>query len=181
MLKMFSTQLTGLFGRVQANEEFAMEDAARLLAQAVAGEGKIYIKGFAEMESVELEATKGQEPMRGAYTIDMYEEITEADRVLVVSRFSNDAGAIILAKKLVRRGISFVAISGGVKQRVEGEEDLRDLADVHVDTKLLKGMLPGELGARFGFPGSMAALFAYHGMKFVFDEILTEYFEEEEL
>ena len=33
MLKMFTTQLTGLFKRIEEKEEYSFEDGARLLAQ----------------------------------------------------------------------------------------------------------------------------------------------------
>lgn len=62
MLKMFSTQLTGLFNRIQDKEEFSIEDGARLLAQAAVGDGSIYICGLKEMAAVEAEATEGAEP-----------------------------------------------------------------------------------------------------------------------
>lgn len=54
MLKMFSTQLTGLFNRLQEKEDFSIEDGARLLAQAAAGEGTVYIFGIKEMQAVAL-------------------------------------------------------------------------------------------------------------------------------
>ncbi|RKJ13172.1 DUF2529 family protein, partial [Butyricicoccus sp. 1XD8-22] len=66
MLKMLSTQLTGLFLKLKEKEELALEDGARLLAQATAGEGKIYFKGFNEMEGIIHEAIEGAEPMAHA-------------------------------------------------------------------------------------------------------------------
>ncbi|MFL6556676.1 MAG: DUF2529 family protein, partial [Bacillus sp. (in: firmicutes)] len=33
MLKMFTTQLTGMFKRIEEKEEYSFEDGARLLAQ----------------------------------------------------------------------------------------------------------------------------------------------------
>jgi hypothetical protein len=54
---------------------------------------------------------------------------------------------------------------------------LESLADVHIDLKLAKGMLPSETGGRIGLPTSMAALFLYYGIKFTLDEILSEYDE----
>ena len=63
MLKMFSTQLTGLFKSIMEKEEFNIEDAARLLTQAAVGEGTIYIYGFGEMEGVTNEALQGIEPL----------------------------------------------------------------------------------------------------------------------
>ncbi|RIW36156.1 DUF2529 family protein [Bacillus salacetis] len=173
MIKMFTTQLSGLYNRIADKEEFSIEDGARLLAQAAVGEGHIYIKGFKEMESVTLEALYGQEPLNGAKALENVDDLTEADRVLLVSRFSNDEQASALAKQLSDKGVAFTAISGAVAG--EGE-NLADLADIHIDTKLIKGMLPGEeLGERVGFPSSMAALYIYYLLKFSLEEMLEEY------
>jgi uncharacterized phosphosugar-binding protein len=176
MLKMFSTQLSGLFKRIQDKEEFAFEDAARLIAQAAISEGVIYIYGTDEMEAVELEATVGAEPLRYAKPFPAETtEMSESDRAIIVSRYSTDPRAIDCAKKLQEMGILFVAIS----TKADGDgEDLFDLADASINLQLTKGLLPDETGNRFGLPTGIAALFAYYGLKFTFDEILAEYEEE---
>lgn len=177
MLKMFSTQLSGLFKRLQEKEEFSIEDGARLLAQAPAGEGVIYLYGAGEMGAVPLEAVHGVEPLKGAAILQASQisEVTSADRILLVTRHSNDSEAVKLAQELSNSGHSFVAISTAVEN--DGAAGLDTLADVHIDLKITKGMLPDEFGNRFGQPTSMAALFVYYGLKFTIDEILAEYEE----
>lgn len=176
MLKMFSTQLSGLFKRIHEKEEFAFEDGARLLAQAAVSDGTIYIFGHKEMEAITFEATLGAEPMAYAkgFPTDI-SDIQEADRVLIISRYSTDEDSIQCAKLLQEIGIPFVAISSKMDS---DQEDLFDLADVSINLHLTKGLLPDEIGNRYGFPSSMAALFGYYGLKFTFDEILGEYKEE---
>ena len=174
MIKMFTTQLTGLFKRIYDKQEFEIEDGARLLAQAAIGQGNIYMKGYGEMEAVTAEALNGAEPLPSAKRYDASVELTEADRVLIVTRYSTDEEAVALGKKLSAEGVPFVAVSGVV----EGEESLLDLADIHLDTKLIKGMLPGdEIGERVSFPSSMAALYLYFALGFVIREMLEEYEE----
>ncbi|MBY0097434.1 DUF2529 domain-containing protein [Mesobacillus maritimus] len=175
MLKMFSTQLSGLFKRLQEKEEFSIEDGARLLAQAAAGEGIIYLYGAGEMGAIPLEAIHGVEPLKGAALLQLEQasEVTSADRVLIVTRHSNDPEAVKLAQELTDSGHSFVAISTAVSN--DDSPGLDTLADVHIDLKITKGMLPDEFGNRFGQPTSMAALFIYYGLKFTIDEIMTEY------
>lgn len=175
MLKMFSTQLAGLLGRIQDKQEEDFEDAARLLAQAAAGEGRIFIFGTREMEAVALEATLGEEPLSSAVKWDGKGtgEFTAADRALIVSRFSADPEAISAAKRLQAEGIPFAGISAAVEEN--GGDTLEGLADAHVGLLLKKGLLPDESGGRFGFPAPIAALFAYYGVKFIIDEILAEY------
>lgn len=172
MLKMFSTQLSGLLKRIQEKEEYSIEDAARLLSQAAVGDGNIYIYGEKEMQAVASEAVFGAEPLRQAKQWQGLEPLSEADRVLIVSRYSNDAETLEIARQLTGKNISFVGISTIASS--EGE-DLSGLADVHIDLRLTKGLVPDEDGNRIGYPASIAALFVYHGLKFTIDEILMEY------
>jgi hypothetical protein len=180
MLKMFTTQLTGLFKRIHDKEEFVFEDGARLIAQAAISDGTIYMFGSKEMESVVLEATVGVEPLRFAKrfpgTVDSLDfEIKGSDRAIIISRFSTDEDAIQYGRWLHELNVPFIAISTKVES---DQEDLFDIADVSLNLHLTKGLLPDEVGNRFGFPSTMAALFAYYGLKFTFDEILAEYDEE---
>ncbi|MCG1021317.1 DUF2529 domain-containing protein [Sutcliffiella horikoshii] len=178
MLKIFTTQLQGVFNRIGSSEEFAFEDAARLLAQAAVGDGRIYVHGVKEMKAIEAEATEGAEPLAGAKLLsdlDSYHDLTDTDRALIVSRFSTDEEAISTAKALKELGIEIVGISTVVDATESTEaETLENLADVHIDMKLKKPLIPGDDGERFGFPSSMVALYVYHGVAFTLTEILEE-------
>lgn len=176
MLKIFTTQLQGVFGRIAGNEDFSLEDGARLLAQAAIGDGRIYIHGVKEMKAVEFEATQGAEPLMKATLLsglDNYDDLTNTDRALIVSRFSTDEEAIGTAKALKERGMEIVGIST-VDTGGEVNETLDSIADVHIDMKLKKPLIPGEDGERFGFPSSMTALYVYYGLAFTIKEILEE-------
>lgn len=175
MLKMFTTQLTGIFKKMVEKEEYSLEDGARLLAQAAAGDGTIYIFGTHEMRAVEIEATEGAEPLRSVKILSKahLDDLTDADRVLLFSRFSTDEAAAEVAAFLSEKGIPFVAVSSELDKDRLGP--LSILADVHIDLALTKGLLPDEQGNRFGFPSSMAALFVYYGLKFTYEEIVAEY------
>nr|WP_263324140.1 DUF2529 domain-containing protein [Neobacillus sp. Marseille-Q6967] len=164
MLKMFTTQLTGLFKRIEDKAEFAFEDGARLLAQG----HTLYIIGLREMKAVEFEALEGAEPFKGAVVLGDLDKVTSADRVLLFSRLSDDEDAVHVGQALQEKGIPFVAVSAGAGRLVE-------LADVHIDLQLSKGLLPDDEGNRYGYPSSMASLFVYYGLKFTVDEILAEY------
>jgi uncharacterized phosphosugar-binding protein len=174
VLKIFSTQLSGYFKRIAEQEEMNIEDGARLLAQALIGNGSIYMHGMKEMEGVVLEALYGEEPLEG--TKPLFEDgemaaITSADRVLLISRFSTDTEAVELARRLQTEGHFIVGVSA-IK---EGMHSLEQFTDVHIDTKLIKGLIPDEDGSRFGFPSLIIALLAYYGLKFTMDEIMAEY------
>ncbi len=57
----------------------------------------------------------------------------------------------------------------------EGHPCLATIADVHIDTRLIKPLLPGDDGNRVGFPSPMAALYIYYALKFIIDDILDDY------
>lgn len=168
MLKMFATQLTGVFKRIVENEEFSFEDGARLLAQAPIADGAIYILGTKEMKAVEFEGLEGAEPLRFARSFADVDELTNADRVIIFTRSSGDSEALAIAEQLQVKEIPFVAVS-------TGGGHLDELADVHINLGLKQGLLPDDLGNRYGYPASIAALFVYYGLKFTIDEILAEY------
>ena len=82
-----------------------IEDSARLLAQALVGEGFIYLHGTNEMEGVVAEALFGTEPMKQAKRLfenGKEVEVTSADRVLLISRFSTDEEVVAIAKTASR-------------------------------------------------------------------------------
>jgi uncharacterized phosphosugar-binding protein len=173
MLKMFTTQLTGMFKRIEEKEEYSFEDGARLLAQAPVGDGSIYIFTTKEMKAVAFEALEGAEPFKGAKVFESSGHLTDSDRVLIFSRYSSDEDALEVAAQLQEKAIPFVAVTTSVP---EGEK-LLELADLHIDLRLTKGLLPDDFGNRYGYPSSMAALFVYFGLKFTIEEILAEYEE----
>ncbi|MGE6377238.1 DUF2529 domain-containing protein [Peribacillus muralis] len=177
MLKIFSTQLSGIFKKMMDNEAFEMEDAGRLLAQAAVGDGAIFIQGFDEMQGVTSEALDGAEPFPKAKRYEHGETISREDRFLIFTRHSDDREALKLAHALREKDIPFVAISTSVSSN---EESLMDLADVHIDLRINRGLIPDETGNRFGYPTLIAALFAYYGIKFTLEEIIQEYQNEED-
>ncbi|SFC21222.1 protein of unknown function [Bacillus sp. OV322] len=175
MLKMFSTQLTGVFKKLMDEESFSFEDSARLLAQAAIGDGTIYIHGTGEMKGILAEAFDGPEIFPHAKPYDTASgspALTIEDRVLIFTRYANDPEALSLAETLREQHIPTAAVSSIM---ADIEQSLEKITDVHVDLRLKKGLLPDETGGRYGYPSLMAALFAYYGIKFTLEEILQEY------
>ncbi|MDF0726638.1 DUF2529 domain-containing protein [Cytobacillus sp. S13-E01] len=181
MMKIFTTQLQGLLTKITEQEQQNIEDGARLLAQAVIGEGTIYVHGIMEMEAITLEATIGEEPIHSAARLiddtNIMADLIGVDRVLLISRFSTDAEVISLANSLVARGTQVVGISAINKSNEA--TSLEQIVDIHIDSKLLKPLIPDDDGSRYGFPSIMTALFAYYGLAFSIKEMVKEYLEDE--
>lgn len=169
-MKMLTTQLGGLLDRIAKNNEEAIEETARLLAQATIGEGRVIIAGFDELDAVRLVAINGKQPFSGAVQYEDGMEIGHADRVWIFTRSAENSEALKLANTLADAFIPFAAVA----PEKEEDNDLFDLATTYVSTGLMKGILPGENGERIVEPHGLAALFIYEAVKIAYDEMLAD-------
>ena len=176
MSKILTTQLSGLLQRITQSEEEAIEETARLLAQAGVGEGNVYFACFGEMQVVELNALQGVEHFAKLLPWTKNTEVSEADRVCIFTRSAQDKDALALAQKLSNRFIPFAAVASEV---VTSENPLADLAYTYISTRMRGGLLPNDLGERIVVPHAIAALFIYEALKIAYDEMLG--LDEEEL
>ncbi|MGV2541605.1 DUF2529 family protein, partial [Bacillus pumilus] len=65
------TQLSGLFSRIGEKQAQAIEDGARLLAQAAVSGHAVYFHGKNELAAVTLEAKESKEPFLGANVLPL--------------------------------------------------------------------------------------------------------------
>lgn len=169
-MKMLTTQLNGLFDRITKSNEEAIEETARLLAQATVGEGRVIIAGFDELSAVSTVATMNGNPLTGTVPYHPDLEIHQADRVWLLTRSVNDHEALALARRLAEAFIPFAVVA----PEKEANHELFDLAMTHISTGLLRGLLPGEGGERIVEPHALAALFIYEAVKIAYDEMLLD-------
>lgn len=176
MSKILTTQLSGLFQRITQNEEEAIEETARLLAQAGIGEGNVYFACFGEMQVVELNAYQAVERFTKLVPWTKDTVITEADRVCIFTRSAHDEEALALAQQLSDNFIPFAAVAS---EAANSENPLADLAYTYISTRIRGGLLPNDLGERIVVPHAIAALFVYEAVKISYDEMLG--LDDEEL
>lgn len=171
MLKIFTTQLAGLFQSI-AKEEELLEDAARLLSQALIGEGTLFIYGDDEMATVVAEALYGQDRLDQTASLiinDSMAELDAVDRVLLVARKASDERVLHYAQKIYDQHIPFVCIVA--------EEDataLGTFADIVIDLGVRNGLVPTDTGERIGYPASITALYCYFALSLLMREMLEE-------
>lgn len=170
-MKILTTQIGGLLGRIAANGEESIEETARLLAQATIGEGRVILAGANEMEAVIATALYGVEPLQGAVRYEEGMEIGSADRVWLFTRSSSDEWALELARTLADRFIPFAALAA---EKPGEDNELENLAYTYVSTGLTRGLLPGDNGERIVQPHAMASLFVYEAVKLAYDEMLSD-------
>lgn len=167
---MLTTQISGLFQRIARNNEFAIEETARLLAQATIGEGRVIFACIDEMEVVYLTATSSAEIFSDAVRYEEDLQIGTEDRVWIISRLSNDVRALKIARRLASNHIPFAAVA---TEEASDENELSSLASTYIYTNLTKGILPGDDGARIVQPHTVAVLFVYEAVKIIYDEMLA--------
>lgn len=179
MSKILTTQLTGLFQRIEQSEEEAIEETARLLAQAAIGQGTVYFATFGEMEAIAIQAAQGVQPFTKFSRYHGSVELSPADRVIIFARQANDAQAIQLAKKLHADFIPFAAVAS---EMASDDNELSNLAYTYISLKMRGGILPHptKLGERIVFPHIMASLYIYEAIKMEFDEMVMDDDEDED-
>jgi hypothetical protein len=174
MLKIFSTQISGLLKTISDKEEQQIEESSRLLAQSILSDGTVYFKGFKEMEAVVSEALYGENSFKKAqgFNDDSWSELLPVDSVVIASRFQSDKEALEFCAKVKKTADCHVILIGGYKK----EEEVFDTeVDIVIDTKSVRGLVPLDDGSRVGFPSGLSALFVYYALFLTTEEILEEY------
>lgn len=171
VLKMLTTQISGLLQRIAGNGEESIEETARLLAQATIGEGRVIIAAFGEMEAVTATAFYSTEPLSGAVRYDYGMDITAADRIWLLTRSAMDRPALELAQQLAEHYIPFAALAA---EKPGSGNELEDLSYTYISTGLTRGLLPGDDGERIVQPHALSALFVYEAVKIAYDEMILD-------
>lgn len=161
-MKMLSTQLTGLMQRLAKQEE-AVEDTARVLAQAAVGEGTIFLAVFGEMKAVTETALRGAEPLPCCAEWQPDSILTSTDRVWILAP---DGEGDELAGRLNDAAIPFAMLTGAPREDYP--------ADAFISLGISKGLIPTDEGGRTVVPHAIGALFIYHAVKMAIDEMLAE-------
>ena len=85
MSKMLTTQLTGIFNRLD-QQELDIQMAAQSLIQAMGGEGHVYIKGYGDLKCFESYILTSFEKLHSSLALDDYpsfDVLDTTDRVLL--------------------------------------------------------------------------------------------------
>lgn len=171
--KIFTTQLIGLLN--QTLDEDILEDAARLLSQALVGDGSVYIYGKDEMVAVSAEALYGKEKLQNVKPLMEKGKIVEldpADRVLLISRNAYDEEMMQLIEQVSAKGILIVGMSA---VQDDSKKQWTDWTDVHLHLKVENSLVPTDDGERIGYPASLMALYTYFCLHLLITDFLSEY------
>ncbi|WP_414047214.1 DUF2529 family protein [Macrococcus equi] len=163
MLKIMNTQINGIFKKIDL-QETELDIAGRLLAQAVVGEGKIYVKGFGDLKYFEDFVVSSKENLFDAaiYTTDNLVDAT--DRVLVMSD-NYDESTAAFVDSLESRDIDYVLVCN----KHEGINAMN-----FIDLSTPRALVPTEDFSRIITPHLMAMNYIYYAIYSVMHEMLVE-------
>ncbi|WP_185971106.1 DUF2529 family protein [Alkalicoccobacillus porphyridii] len=173
MLRIFTTQLTGLTKEFLQKQEEQLEDAARLLAQAAISGGTIYIAAYGEMKAIQAEALHGKEPLiqAAAFTDEACKQLSDRDRIILATRSSDDPEAVALAKSLHQKGIPFLSIT---TLTGNADDSLVSFSDIILNLGIQHSLVPTDNGSRIGYPASLLGLYAYFYLSLTLKDMLME-------
>ncbi|WP_025785574.1 DUF2529 family protein [Sporosarcina sp. D27] len=170
-MKMLTTQIAGLLQRTATNHEEAIEDTARLLAQAAVGDGRVVLVGIKELKGVVINAIEGAEPFTNATQFSKDLELGTMDRVWLFTRSSVDEDVLEIARDLAKQNVAFAVVAS---EKATDKNELSELADIYISTGISKGLLPNDEGGRVVEPHLLASLFVYEAVKLSYDEMLMD-------
>ncbi|MBB6450488.1 hypothetical protein HNR44_002471 [Geomicrobium halophilum] len=171
MLKMYTTQLQRVFSSIQDQEE-EIADSARLLAQALVGEGEIYVSASRRFAPLAAAIVQNQDTPDGISCISWTDtiKVTAADRLLILTNGKETNQEIEDLQQLLTLNIPLVLLGPGHPDLsfVEGMEE-----PIMVTTPS-SPIVPALDGTKSGFPTELGMIYAYQAMIFQLLEIIEE-------
>lgn len=174
-MKMFFTQLQGVTDQLSSQEE-SLEDAARLMAMSIVGDGEIYWYGEGEMDGIVTQATTGKDGVPDSKRWNNAVTFSYLDTVVVSSEWRNSASAMKIVTNAKDHGATVIGLTSLVPPD-DQDLDWTKNADVLLDNGIAKGLIPGDLDeadARIGTPHLLAGLHVYYTLYFILLEMLAD-------
>lgn len=171
MDKILRTQMSNIYNHIDAQSE-EIEIAARLIAQAVAAEGRVLIKMFDDFSGIEDLLIKGNLSLGDVDRFDSAGEVTTPDRVLVVAVYFNED-----VKEFVRRlqeeGTEFVLVASFNKH----ESDFLDNVDHYLDLNSPRELVPTPNFDKIVNPYINVFMYLYYHLYLFVDEMTNPEYE----
>lgn len=172
-MKMYITQLRGVFETLSRDNEEALEETGRRLAQSLVSGGKIYVHGWSDCSVVVHEATASPNALPGTQPLFDKEgqlaALSKWDSVLLFTPTEFEEEALNLSQTFHSLGVDSIAVSFKNESPSFGEA-----WDVHLTLPPAEPLIPFTDTKKMGVPSSFAALFLYHLIFFSTMEILEE-------
>lgn len=174
-MKMYITQLRGVFEQISQENDDQLEEAGRRLAQSIASQGKIVILSVGNHTHIIREAMESANALPKTITFDQLDseglELQAIDTLfLFVSKGKSDEAL----KYLDSLGSTDVQVIGILTKDDDIPKALSDRLDTSLFVPQSGPLIPFNDSDKIGNPESLAELYLYHLIYFSVMEILDE-------
>jgi uncharacterized phosphosugar-binding protein len=170
LLQLFTTHLFQQLNQIKNDEMEKIEDVSRSLCNAIIGDGFIYWYGTKEMRGIYAEITEGKEPFPKSKIYDEATTLTSLDRLIIVTRFSDDEEVLPLVEKAQQSGCEVIVLAA-----MKNSEDLLiQKADFYIDTKTQEPIVPLD-DEKIVFPSLLNVLYTYYCLYVTTKEIIADF------
>lgn len=168
------TQVQGLMQTLKDEQDETIEDASRLIAQRIVGDGSVFIHGIDQMEAIETYAIQGEQTLNSMESLrqkDHFTNVCELDLVYVFSPFANDEKAREVASFAKKQGAHVIGIASVAPE--QGQQFF-DECDLTLDLGVKHALVPTE-NKRIGAPHVPMASIAYDCIYLTVTEMIEEF------
>ncbi|MFB4163338.1 DUF2529 family protein [Alteribacillus sp. JSM 102045] len=172
-MKIFATQLYGVFQKIIEREEEALEDGSRLAAQGPAGTGRLLLYATSSMKGNAFNLSNHPDAPAKTLQVQELKDITPepTDRAIILAEKKEAEDLQIITRHLQSAEVPMVVIAPFSEE--DGGITL-DPTDVWVQTHVKGGLVPDEKGKRIGSPSSLSTLFTGQLLFLHIKELLDE-------
>ncbi|WEG13091.1 DUF2529 family protein [Pullulanibacillus sp. KACC 23026] len=171
-MKMYITQLRGVFEKVSQENEDVLEEAGRRLAQTIASDGQIFVHDFSPIPLLSMEATKSENTLPNVQPLlndEATKQLSERDLLLLYLQKDYEDEAIRLIKSVKPSGAQIIGILSA-----DIIDPFGDLFDACLTVPVSEPLIPFDDFGKMGHPESLTLLFTYHLLYFSVMEIVSE-------
>ncbi|WP_462421614.1 DUF2529 family protein [Salinicoccus sp. Marseille-QA3877] len=168
MDKILQTQLINIYNHIDAQEE-EIEIAARLLSQAVHGEGNIIMKTFHDFTKLEPLLLHGELKLGTPSPFSAIENIDTPDRILVIANIFDDEVKTFI-DELNAQHIDYVLISNYNRH----ESETLDNVHHYIDLSSPRELIPTPNFDKIVNPYINAFTYLYYHLYVLIDEMTND-------
>jgi len=171
MLKIFHTQLHGSLQKIIDKNQDEIENAARLLAQAVIANGKVVIIAEAHLQWI-LDALAFLDESIPMTLFDSSMKYHPSDRFIIVAENLTFVEKVQIDLPIQ---VPFILISNQKREALT----FLSASTIFLHLQTNQGLVISESGERKGNPYALHLVFIFQCIQLTLNEILSEYKEED--
>lgn len=174
-MKIFTTQLQGLLAQNEPDED-TLEDAARIICQAIISDGTLYIWSEGDLAGLTHQAVSANDAIKDCreLTNNDLAKLNPLDTLILAAADRQSPAGENLVQAANHAGTRLIGISSDAPLDESAGAPWTDKVDVLLSNGVKQGLVPQDDGSRIGTPHLLAALYLYYPLYFAVNEILED-------